>query len=223
MVEALTAIQSPPIEAEQMMITVKGGSGVHAKIVAGSYVHPVLIPHIMSWMDAAFANVVSDMINGLYALQTPVGVDITAIMQESATAKKPLTKKCAVPDSLRKTFMIFRRNDPKNPYQAIEVKVKGVNAAVKRYQKTVAGAGTELLLEIENIPDVASLFIMVKSSGLIKANKQAFTSRLPRELLIEKIMELSLSNVTQDAWVEAILKSDLAMSDDDSEGDSDIT
>ena len=68
---------------------------------------------------------------------------------------------------------------------------------------------------------------MIKSSGLIQVNKQAFTSRLPRDLLIEKIKEVSLSNVTRDAWVEAILKSDLAMSDDDDsesgEGDSDIT
>ena len=190
--------------------------------MAGSYVHPVLIPHIMSWMDAAFANVVSDMVNGLYGLQTQVDVDIKTIMQESATAKKPITKKCAVPDSLRKTFMIYTRNDTKHPYQAIEV--KGVNAAVKRYQKTATGAGTELLLEIKNIPDVASLFSMIKSSGLIQVHKQAFTSRLPRELLIEKIMELSLSNVTQEAWVQAILKSDLAMSDDsESSEDCDIT
>ena len=119
--------------------------------------------------------------------------------------------------------MIYTRNDPKHPYQAIEVKVKGVNAAVKRYQKTVAGAGTELLLEIKNIPDVASLFSMIKSSGLIQVHKQAFTSRLPRDLLIEKIMEISLSNVTQEAWVQAILKSDLAMSDDSESGEgSDI-
>src|SRR5437773_1207671 len=227
MVQALASRQTPPIEAEQMMITAKGGSGAHAKIVAGSYVHPVLIPHIMSWMDAAFSNVVSDMVNGLYGLKGNVGaeVDIKAIMQESATAKKPLTKKCAVPDSLRKTFMIYTRNDTKHPYQAIEAKVKGVKAAVKRYQKTVAGAGTELLLEIKNIPDVASLFSMIKSSGLIQVHKQAFTSRLPRDMLIEKIKEVSLSNVTRDAWVEAILKSDLAMSEDSEsgEGDSDIT
>jgi hypothetical protein len=226
MVQALAARQTPPIVAEQMMITVKGGSGAHAKIVAGSYVHPVLIPHIMSWMDAAFANVVSDMINGLYGLKGDVGaeVDIKAIMQGDASAKKLTIKKCVVPASLRKSFMIYTRNDPKFPYQAIEVMVKGVNAAIKRFQKTPAGTDTQVLLEIKNIPDVVSLFSMIKSSGLIQTNKQAFTSRLPRELLIEKIKELSWSNVTQEAWVQAILKSDLAMSDDSESGeDSDIT
>ena len=64
MVIALAARQTPPIIADNMMIMVKGGSGAHAKIIAGSYVHPVLLPHIMSWMDSAFANVVSDMVNG---------------------------------------------------------------------------------------------------------------------------------------------------------------
>src|SRR5438477_1637491 len=112
MVIVLAARQTPPLIADNMMITVKGGSGPHTKIVVGSYVHPVLIPHIMSWMDAAFANVVSDMDNGLYGLQTQVDVDIKTIMQESVTAKKPLTKKCAVPDSLRKTFMIYHATIP---------------------------------------------------------------------------------------------------------------
>ena len=44
-------------------------------------------------------------------------------------------------------------------------------------------------------------------------------------MLIEKIMELSLTKVTQEAWVQAILKSDLAMSEDSEsgDGDSDIT
>src|SRR5437773_9200650 len=94
MVQALAVRQSPAIELEQMMIMVKGGSGEHAKIVAGSYVHPVLIPHIMSWMDAAFANVVSDMVNGFYGLKGSVGaeVDIKAIVQ-GENVKKPHVKK----------------------------------------------------------------------------------------------------------------------------------
>ena len=74
---------------------------------------------------------------------------------------------------------------------------------------------TELLLEINDIPDVVSLYNLIKSSGLIQSNKSAFTSKFSRDDLLEKIFNLSWSNVTKEAWVEAVLKSDLAMSGDE--------
>jgi hypothetical protein len=79
------------------------------------------------------------------------------------------------------------------------------------------------LLEIDNIPDVVSLYNLIKSSGLIKANKQAFSSPYTREVLIHHIKELSWSNVTQSAWMEAVIKSDLAMSSDSDSSDSDLS
>src|SRR3977135_4563611 len=37
------------IKTEHMMITVEGGSGAQKKIICGTYVHPTLLPHIISW------------------------------------------------------------------------------------------------------------------------------------------------------------------------------
>jgi hypothetical protein len=217
------------ITVEQMMVTVEGGSGPQKKIICGTYVHPVLLPHIVSWMDPTFANTVSVMVNDFYGLQAGGG-DLQSLL-EGATKKKPEAVKKVVGDGrppveLRKSFKIFARNDPKFPYQAIETLEKGMKAAVTRFGKT-PNATNELLLEINDIPDVVSLFNLIKSSGLIQTNKQAFTSRFPREALMQKIKDLSWSNVTRKAWMEEVLKSDLAMSSDsdssisDDETDSD--
>jgi hypothetical protein len=119
-----------------------------------------------------------------------------------------------VPPKLKKSFKIYVRKDPKYPYQAIETSAKGMAAAVKRFQKTPAGTD-ELLLEIHDIPDVTSLYNMIKSSGLVQTHKNTFTSKYSREVLLQKIHDLSWSNVTRAEWMEAVLKSDLAMSDDE--------
>ena len=119
-----------------------------------------------------------------------------------------------VTPKLKKSFKIYARKDPKYPYQAIETSTKGMAAAVKRFQKTPAGTD-ELLLEIHDIPDVTSLYNMIKSSGLVQVHKNTFTSKYSRDVLLQKIHDLSWSNVTRAEWMKAVLKSDLAMSDDE--------
>ena len=123
-------------------------------------------------------------------------------------------KEHVVPEKLMKSFKIFARNDPKYPYQAIEASVKTMAVAVKRFQKTPAGT-QELLIEIDNIPNVVSLYDMLKSSGIIQANRNVFKSMFSREVLLQKINELSWSNVTREAWVQAVVEADLTMSDDE--------
>ena len=76
-----------------------------------------------------------------------------------------------------------------------------MTAAVKRFQRTPAGT-TELLLEINIIPDVVSLYNLIKSSGLIQTNKNTFNSKFSRDVLLEKIYNLSWSNVTKEAWTQ---------------------
>jgi KilA-N domain len=211
-----------PVTAEQMVITVKGGSGAYKKHICGTYVHPILFPHIASWLDHTFAGVVSIMVNNFFGLQTKTG-DLTSILEDMKQKPEPKDEEDeddvsdvedVVPEKLKKTFKIFARNDPKFPYQVIEVDTKKMDAAVKRFRKSPAGT-QELLLEINNIPDVVNLYSMIKASGIIQTNKNAFKSKFPKEVLIEKIKELSLANATRETWVNAIAKSDLAMSDDE--------
>ena len=120
---------------------------------------------------------------------------------ESSNVEKPI----------QKAFKIFRRNDDKFPYQALEVAQKGMQAAVKRFQKSPNGT-THMLMEIEPIPDGVSLFNLIKSAGLIQTNKNAFKSLHTQEILLRKIEELSWSNIVKESWT---LHDDLAMSDDE--------
>src|SRR3977135_2526070 len=208
-----------------MMITIEGGSGVQKKIICGTYVHPVLLPHIISWLDPQFADAVSVLINDFYGLQSRT-YNLESILSDEKKKKTPPpepesddvsdgeSEDQVVPPKLKKCFKIFARKDRKFPYQAIEMLQSKMVAAVKRFQKTPMGT-TELLLEINDIPDVVSLYNLIKSSGLIQSNKSAFTSKFSRDDLLEKIFNLSWSNVRKEAWVEAVLKSDLAMSGDE--------
>ena len=212
-----------PVTTEQMLIVIKGGTGQYKAVVSGTYVHPILLPHIASWLDHSFAGVVSIMTNNFCGLQTRTG-SLESILQDE---KKP-EPKLETDDGddsddddikvdrtiLKKSFKIFARKDTKFPYQAIETVEKGMAAAIKRFQKTPTGT-TELLLEIDGIPDVVSLYNLIKSAGIIQTNKNAFKSKFACNVLIEKIKELSWSNVTREEWVLAVLKSDLAMSDDE--------
>ena len=58
-------------------------------------------------------------------------------------------------------------------------------AAVKRFQKTPT-ATNELLLESNNIPDVVSLYNLLKSSGLIQTNKNVFNSKIFTKCVVGK-------------------------------------
>ena len=173
-------------------------------------------------MDSAFAGIVSILVNNFCGLQTKTG-DLESILQDAKMKPEPEPDVSSgedsdgdepVPPKLKKSFKIYARKDPKYPYQAIETSTKGMAAAVKRFQKTPAGTD-ELLLEIHDIPDVTSLYNMIKSSGLVQVHKNTFTSKYSREVLLQKIHNLSWSNVTRAEWMEAVLKSDLAMSDDE--------
>ena len=173
-----------------------------------------------------FADIVSVMVNDFYGLQTRTG-NLESILKDEKKKPAPPPEPEAddsgsdseddvevdIP-TLRKSFKIYVRNDPKFPYQVIETLEKGMAAAVKRFQKTPTSTN-ELLLEINNIPNVVSLYNLLKSSGLIQTNKNVFNSKFSRNVLLEKIHNLSWSNVTKDAWVQAVLNADLAMSDDE--------
>ena len=211
----LTLNGSPVTEA-QMIILVKGGSGEYIKVVSGSYVHPILLPHICSWLDHSFAGVVSIMANNFFGLQTRTS-NIQTILADEKLKPEPKVEEDEKDDgkpSLKKIFKIFARNDTKYPYQAIETSEKCMVAAVKRFQKTPTGT-SELLLEIDGIPDVVSLYKFIISSGIIQTNKNAFKSKFPRAELLEKIKELSWSNVTREEWTQTVLKADLVMSEDE--------
>src|SRR5271167_347923 len=218
------------LAVEQMLITVEGGSGKDKKHICGTYVHPIMFPQVAAWLDLTFAGVVSIMANNFYGLQSKHG-DLASIL-EDIKKEKPKAEpeeeekeddddegegseaEDVVPSKLKKSFKIYKRDDPKFPYQAIETLQAKMAAAIKRFQKTPAGT-KELVLEIDGIPDVVSLFNMLKSSGLIQTHKNTFKSKFPNDVLVQKIKEVSWSNVTKQAWVEPILASDLAMSDDE--------
>src|SRR5271154_5235466 len=68
-----------PVKRSEMMITVEGGSKKHKSTVCGTYVHPILLPHIVSWLDAKYAAVASFLTNNFYGLQTKTG-DLASIL-----------------------------------------------------------------------------------------------------------------------------------------------
>jgi hypothetical protein len=226
--EQLTHAGSPVTRA-QMIFTVEGGSGKQKKLIGGTYVHPILFPHIVSWMDSSYAAVASILTNNFFSLQTKTG-DLSSILQDAKAKPEPKAEESGddekegddddvssddgEPNKLKKSFKLFVRKDPKFPYQVIETAEAKMAKAVKRFQKSPAGTD-ELLLEITDIPDVVSLYNMLKGSGIIKANKNTFTSKFPRVQMLAKIKEVSWSNATRAEWVEAIIKNDLAMSDDE--------
>ena len=199
--EQLTHAGSPVTRA-QMMITVEGGSGKQKKLICGTYVHPILFPHIVSWMDSSYAAVASILTNNFFGLQTKTG-NLDSILQDMKYKPEPKPEESSdeeegeeeedeedeEPNKLKKSFKIFARNDSKFPYQVIETPEANMVKAVKRFQRSPAGTN-ELLLEIVGIPDVVSLYNMLKGSGLIKANKNTFTSKFPRETLWKKLKKL---------------------------------
>ena len=213
-----------PIKPEQMLITVEGGSGKFRKHVCGTYVHPILFPHVVSWLDSTFMGIVGIMANNFFGLQSNItSAGLALILQDMKAPKVVQEEKegddssedeDVVPDKLKKSFKIYARNDPKFPYQAFESDEKKMTAAIKRFQKSPSGT-QQVLLEIDDIPDVVSLYSMIKSSGLIQSNKNTFKSKFPTDVLIQKIKELSWSNVTKQVWQDTIIKSDLCMSDDE--------
>ena len=85
--EALTHSGSPVTRA-QMMITVKGGSGKQKKLICGTYVHPILFPHIVSWMDSSYAAVASILTNNFFGLQTKTG-NLDSILQDMKYKPEP--------------------------------------------------------------------------------------------------------------------------------------
>ena len=78
------------VTADQMLITIKGGSGEFVKLVSGTYVHPILFPHVVSWLDHTFAGIVSIMTNNFFGLQTKTG-SLASILQDEKK-KEPIDK-----------------------------------------------------------------------------------------------------------------------------------
>src|SRR5258708_3970345 len=159
-----------PVTRAQMIFVVEGGSGKNKKNISGTYVHPILLPHVVSWLDSDMAGVVSIIANNFWGLQTKTGkLDaILADMKAPPKRKEEKEPKEAdvdldasssedeeeTPEKFKKYFKIFTRNDEKYPYFVIEAGKQEMEKQVKKYQKSAMGKNTEVLLEINDIPDV---------------------------------------------------------------------
>jgi len=198
----------------KMLVAIVGGSGKFRAVICGTYAHPILLPHIVSWIDSTFAAIVSIMLNTYFQVQTKTG-DLDVLLQDKKLQKDPKEVKkdgdarnvASSTVELKKAFKIFKRLDDKYPYQAFEVPPKAMDAAVLRFQLTDAGTndllleGTnDLLLEIDPIPQGVSLYNLIKSAGLIQTNRNMFKSQFPQDTLLIKIKELSWGNATCNEW-----------------------
>lgn len=194
------------ITPEKMLVAIVGGSGKSKAVICGTYAHPILLPHIVSWIDSTFAAIVSIMVNTYFQVQTETG-DLDVLLQDKKLQKAPKEAKkdgdarngASSAVKLKKVFKIFKRLDDKYPYQAFEVPPKAMDAAVLRFQLTDAGTN-DLLLEIDHIPQGVSLYNLLKSAGLIQTNRNMFKSQFPLDTLLIKIKELSWENATCNEW-----------------------
>jgi hypothetical protein len=208
------------ISPMHMLITVEGGSDTSSKDICGTYAHPILLPHIASWLDHSFAATVGIMVNKFLGLQTATG-NFSELLQDVKPKKNIIEEEQHEEDNNSvaslsepiKAFKIYRRNDDKYPYQAIEVSQKAMKGAVKRFQKS-PNSTTHMLIEIDAIPEGVSLYNLIKSAGLIQTNKNSFKSRYNEETLLRKIEDLSWSNIIKESSAMT-LQEDLAISDEE--------
>src|SRR5277367_6242098 len=119
-------------------------------------------------------------------------------------------------------FAIYKLNDPKFPYQAFEGSAKTVKAAIKRFAKVPEGT-SDLIYSVNDIAPNVKLFGIIKAAGLIKTNKNSFTSAYDQEQLMDKITMLSWDKIVDKSWCASIqqLREDLALSSDSDSSDSD--
>ena len=126
------------ISPNQMLVTIEGGSGTSKKDICGTYAHPVLLPHIASWIDHVFAAIASIIVNNFFQLQTKT-CNFDVLLQDEKLKKDSMEEQEGGDDDnsdpsieeSRKALKIFKRLDDKYPYQAFEVTQKGMAAAVK--------------------------------------------------------------------------------------------
>ena len=113
------------ISPNQMLVTIEGGSSIWKKEISGTYAHPILLPHITSWLDHTFAAVASIMVNNFFHLQTSAS-NIDVLRQDEKPKK--VTKgeeegnvdadgESPLKEPIQTAFKIFRRNDDKFPYR----------------------------------------------------------------------------------------------------------
>ena len=74
------------VPSDQLILSIVGGSGESKKVICGTYAHPILLPHIASWLDHTFAGIVSGMANGFFHLQTQT-VDLGVLRHDEKLHK----------------------------------------------------------------------------------------------------------------------------------------
>jgi len=235
MAEGITLRGDDVLTEHDMVILVKGGNaGGKRASVTGSYVHPMLVPLILAWINPIFAGALAVLANdkarlGSRASRTAI-LDLLNTDDDPAAennkrdapaedTKPPKAKKPKVVEN--GMFAIYKRNDDKFPYQAFEGSAKTVKAAIKRFAKVPEGT-SDLIYSVNDIAPNVKLFGIIKAAGLIKTNKNSFTSAYDQEQLMDKITMLSWDKIVDKSWCASIqqLREDLRVSDSDS-SDSD--
>src|SRR5277367_5655995 len=190
--EAITRRGGDAVTEHDMLITIKGGSGASRAVICGTYAHPMLVPVILAWHNSIFAGGLSMMANNFFGLKNKVTraaiLDLLqnadngeeAAKHDADDAKPPKAKKPKVVEN--GMFAIYKRNDPKFPYQAFEGSAKTIKAAIKRFEKLPEGTSDEIYSVSDIAPNV-KLFALIKAAGLIKANKNSFCSAYEQEHL----------------------------------------
>ena len=108
-------------------------------------------------------------------------------------------------------FELIKFHD--NGYHVVECSQKSFKHTLSRLTK---GKEYTSLLKIDSVPPNVSLFTVLKGSGLIKAAKKSFTTKLSEEELVNKINQLSWERIITDIEVKQ-LNEDLDISDSDSD------
>jgi len=79
------------IPVQHLQVVIKGGSGENRQLLGGTFVHPTLIPRILSWADARFAANFSDRLNSMFGLRS--GVKFVTVEKLVADANEKNGKK----------------------------------------------------------------------------------------------------------------------------------
>src|SRR5271156_337777 len=180
-------------------------------IISGAYCHPLLIPHIGSWISAEFAIMVSEVVNGYIIHQYKENIHDMEVQLEICTAAEQY-QKMGKEEAIQQTqqlekavkrkklqldtwgnshaFTMVRLNNLNDayPYYAIRCKRLGMSGAVKKLR--VRNPNSILIYQNTKVPNPINLYNRLKACGFLQFKRNYCRSMVGEADLIRKLGDL---------------------------------
>src|SRR5271156_2542762 len=177
-------------------------------IISGTYCHPLLIPHIGSWISAEFAIMVSEVVNTYITCQYKENIHNMEMQFTVAEQQHQMYKEEAIQQTqqLEKVvkrkklqldtwgnshaFTMVRLNNLNDayPYYAIRCKRLGMSGAVKKLQ--VRNPNSILIYQNTKVPNPINLYNRLKACGFLQFKRNYCKSLVGEADLIKKLGDL---------------------------------